>query len=67
MTTLFVYKKKEVFLWLERRKNYLNRADGLYEIKITVGKNINGSPIRKSFYSSKIKEDTRKQAEEYNI
>ncbi len=34
------------------KKEKPNRADGLYEVKITIGKHPNGKLIRKSFYSS---------------
>ena len=38
------------------KKEKPNRKDGCYEIKITVGKSVDGSLIRKSFYSTKSKE-----------
>ena len=38
-----------------------------YEHKITLGKDINGKPIRKSFYSTKSKTDAKKKAEEYRV
>lgn len=44
-----------------------NRKDGLFEIKKTIGKDMYGKPIRKSFYSSISKNDAKKQAEEYII
>lgn len=44
-----------------------NRKDGLYEVKITLGKRLDGSLIRKSFYSSKSKSDAQKQAEQFQI
>lgn len=49
------------------KKSQPNRADGRYEVKITIGKNFDGSPRRKSFYSSISKEDAKRQAEEYKI
>jgi integrase len=49
------------------KKQAPNRKDGLYEIKITIGKRLDGSLIRKSFYSHISKEDARKQAERYKI
>lgn len=49
------------------KKEKPNRADGLYEVKITIGKKPNGKLIRKSFYSSISKEDARKQAENYRV
>ena len=47
------------------KKEQPNRSDGLYEVKITIGKTMNGSPIRKSFYSSVSKEDAREKANQY--
>ena len=41
------------------------RSDGLYEIKATVGRRFDGTPIRKSFYSSVSKADAK--AEKYRI
>lgn len=49
------------------RKEAPNRKDGLYEVKITLGKRFDGKLIRKSFYSSISKADARKQAERYKI
>lgn len=49
------------------KKNQPNRKDGLFEIKKTIGKDMYGKPIRKSFYSSISKKDAEKQAEEYII
>lgn len=49
------------------KKEKPNRADGLYEIKVTIGKKLDGSLIRKSFYSSISKEDAKRQAAEYKI
>ena len=43
------------------------RKDGNFEAKVTVGKDINGKPIRKSFYSSVSVEDAKKKGEEYRI
>lgn len=37
-----------------------------YEVKITVGKHLDGSPIRKSFYG-KSKREAKAKAEEYLI
>lgn len=45
------------------KKKAPNRADGLYEVKITVGKDIQGKLIRQSFYSNISKEDARKKAD----
>lgn len=47
------------------KKEQPNRSDGLYEVKITIGKTMNGNPIRKSFYSSVSKEDAREKANQY--
>ena len=49
------------------KKSKPNRPDGLYEVKVTIGKAFDGKPIRKSFYSSISKEDAQKKAEEYRI
>lgn len=49
------------------KKEKPNRADGLYEVKITIGKKLDGSLIRKSFYSSISKDDAKRQADEYKI
>lgn len=49
------------------KKEKPNRADGLYEIKITIGKTLDGKYVRKSFYSSVSKDDARRQAEEWKI
>lgn len=38
-----------------------------YEYKITLGKDLNGTLIRKSFYSTKSKADARKKAEEFKL
>lgn len=47
------------------KKEAPNRADGQYEVKMTVGKDFRGSPIRKSFYSPKSKADARLKGQEY--
>lgn len=49
------------------KKEKPNHAGGLYEVKITIGKELSGKLIRKSFYSSISKEDARRQAEEWKI
>ena len=49
------------------KKEKPNRRDGLYEVKITVGKSLSGKPVRKSFYSSVSKADARAKAEQYKI
>lgn len=38
-----------------------------YEYKLTLGKDINGNVIRKSFYSTKNKSDAKKKAEEFRV
>lgn len=38
-----------------------------YEHKITLGADINGNLIRKSFYSTKSKADARKKAEAFKV
>ena len=43
------------------------RADGLYEVKVTVDHDFDGKPIRKSFYSSKSEKDARRKAEDYKV
>lgn len=49
------------------RKELPNHASGMYEVKITIGHDFDGKLIRKSFYSSISKADTRAKAEEYKI
>lgn len=49
------------------KKEKPNRSDGLYEVKITIGKDINGKLKRKSFYSSISKEDARRQADKWKV
>lgn len=49
------------------KKEAPNHAGGLYEIKITIGKTVEGKLIRKSFYSSESKADAKKQAQQYVI
>lgn len=49
------------------KKEQPNRADGLYEVKITIGKDFDGKLIRKSFYSTISKADARAKAEQYKI
>ena len=50
-----------------KKKEAPNRKDNLYEVKVTVGKNIDGTPIRKSFYSPISKEAAREKANQYKI
>lgn len=52
---------------MPRKKKELPNHGTLHEIKITIGKNPDGSLIRKSFYSAISRDDARKKAEEYRI
>lgn len=47
------------------KKEAPNRSDGRYEVKITIGTDINGKSIQKSFYSYESKDDARMQGLEY--
>lgn len=38
-----------------------------YEYKVNLGTDINGAPVRKSFYSTKSLSDARKKAEDYKL
>lgn len=49
------------------KKKPPKRADNRFEIKRTVGYNIDGSAIRKSFYSTKSKADAEKQYQQYMV
>lgn len=49
------------------KKEKPTRADGIYEVKVTIGHSLDGKLIRKSFYSSVSKDDARAKAEEYKI
>ena len=49
------------------KKEKPNRPGGMYEVKVTVGHNFDGSPIRKSFYSKVSKEAAKAKAEKYKI
>lgn len=49
------------------KKEEPNREDGLYEVKVTIGKTFDGKLIRKSFYSTISKADARAKAEQYKI
>lgn len=49
------------------RKEKPNHATGMYEVKVTVGHKFDGTPVRKSFYSSKSKEAAKAKAEQYKI
>ena len=43
------------------------RKDNRYEYKLTLGRDIHGKPLRKSFYSTVSLSDARKKAEEYRV
>lgn len=49
------------------KKEKPNRTDGMYEVKVTIGKDVQGKVIRKSFYSSVSKADAQKKAQEYIV
>lgn len=49
------------------KKEKPNRAGGIYEVKVTVGHNFDGTPIRKSFYSKVSKEAAKAKAEQYKV
>ena len=49
------------------KKEKPNRGDQRYEVKITVGKTLDGKLLRKSFYSTKSKADAQAQAEQYKM
>ena len=46
------------------KKEKPNRANGIYEVKVTVGRDSMGRPIRKSFYSKISKEAAKAKAEQ---
>ena len=52
---------------MARPKKKPPRNDGMYEVKKTVGRDMSGKPIRKSFYSSVSLADAKRKAEEYFI
>lgn len=49
------------------KKEKPNHATGMYEVKVTIGHNFDGTPIRKSFYSPVSKAAAKAKAEEYKI
>ena len=49
------------------KKTKPNRSDGRYEVKITIGKDLNGKSIRKSFFSTINLEDARNKAKQWEI
>lgn len=52
---------------MPRKKSSPNRQDGRYEVKVTIGKTLQGKLIRKSFYSEVSKSDARKKADAWVI
>lgn len=48
-----------------RPKKEAPNHGGLYEIKVTIGKGVDGKAIRKSFYSPVSKRDAKQKADEY--
>ena len=51
---------------MPRKKEAPNHGE-YYEYKISVGKRLDGSPNRKSFYSKISKQDAKNAAEEWRI
>lgn len=49
------------------KKEKPNRSDHRYEVKITIGKKMDGKLIRKSFYSTVSKADAKAQAQKYLV
>ena len=49
------------------KKEKPNRANGIYEVKVTVGRDSMGRPIRKSFYSKISKEAAKAKAEQFKV
>lgn len=47
------------------KKQAPNRSDGRFEYKRVIGKNVDGKPLRKSFYSTISKDDAKKKADDY--
>lgn len=62
-----VLRKVLLFSMPRPKKEQPNHSGGLYEVKITIGKTVDGKLIRKSFYSSISKADARRQADEWKI
>lgn len=52
---------------MPRPKKEKPNHGNLYEVKITIGRGVDGRLIRKSFYSSISKADAKKQAEQWKI
>ena len=49
------------------KKEAKRRKDGNFEYKCTIGEDVNGEKIRKSFYSSKSLKEAKAKAEKYKI
>lgn len=49
------------------KKSAPNHSSGMYCVRVKVGENFDGSPIRKAFYSNKSKADAKRKAEEYKV
>lgn len=62
--TILFYGKKGV-IFMPRKKP--TRKDNRYEYKITIGRNIHGKPLRKSFYSTVSLADAKRKAEEFRV
>lgn len=52
---------------MARPKKEKPNARGMYEITISLGKDITGKPIRKHFYSTVSKEHARQKAEDWKV
>ena len=49
------------------RKEKPNHVTGMYEVKVTIGHDVRGNLIRKSFYSSVSKADAKAKADAYKV
>ncbi|KAF5044682.1 hypothetical protein DSECCO2_489170 [anaerobic digester metagenome] len=49
------------------KKKAPNRSDNRYEYKMTIGRDMDGKAIRKSFYSSVGVDDAKEQAKQWEI
>lgn len=49
------------------KKEKPNRVNGIYEVKVTIGHDPMGRPIRKSFYSKISKEAAKAKAEQFKV
>ena len=54
-------------MFLRKEDSMATSKKHRYEYKVTLGKDINGTLIRKSFYSTKSKADAKKKAEAYKM